>query len=52
VITDLVVDIPRPRDQIDTKSLPRFVELRAEVARIIRAEGHHGAMPDETPESG
>ena len=47
VIADITVDIPRPRDQIDTKSLPRFVELRAEVARIIRAEGHHGVPTDE-----
>jgi NitT/TauT family transport system ATP-binding protein len=46
VIADLTVDIPRPRDQIETKSLPRFVELRAEVARIIRAEGHHGTSTD------
>jgi NitT/TauT family transport system ATP-binding protein len=51
VIADLEVDIPRPRDQIDTKSLHRFVELRAEVARIIRAEGHHGAMTDDAPET-
>jgi NitT/TauT family transport system ATP-binding protein len=50
VIADLTVDIPRPRDQIDTKSLPRFVELRAEVARLIRAEGHHGTATDEVRE--
>jgi NitT/TauT family transport system ATP-binding protein len=50
VIADLSVDIPRPRDQIDTKSLPRFVELRAEVARLIRAEGHQGIATDEVRE--
>ena len=50
VIADLAVDIPRPRDQIDTKSLSRFVELRAEVARLIRAEGHHGIATDEVRE--
>jgi NitT/TauT family transport system ATP-binding protein len=43
VIADLEVDIPRPRDQIETKSLQRFVDLRAEVAKLIRAEGHQGA---------
>ncbi len=38
VIAELEVDLPRPRDQIETKLLPRFVELRSEVARLIRAE--------------
>jgi NitT/TauT family transport system ATP-binding protein len=51
VIADLEVDIPRPRDQIDTKSLPPFVELRAEVARLIRAEGHHGTSTGEIREA-
>ncbi len=41
VIADLEVDLPRPRDQIETKLLPRFVELRSEVARLIRAEADH-----------
>jgi NitT/TauT family transport system ATP-binding protein len=50
VIADLDVDIPRPRDQIDTKSLHRFVELRAEVARLIRAEGHLGTSTDDARE--
>jgi len=36
VIADIAVDIARPRDQIDTKATPEFVELRAEVARLIR----------------
>ena len=36
VIADIPVDIARPRDQIDTKATPEFVELRAEVARLIR----------------
>ncbi len=46
VIADLEVDIPRPRDQIETKALRRFVELRAEVARLVRAEGHRGSFTD------
>jgi NitT/TauT family transport system ATP-binding protein len=36
VVASIPVDLPRPRDQIATKELPRFVELRAEVARLIR----------------
>ena len=39
VIADITVDIARPRDQIDTKADPKFVELRAEVARLIRDAG-------------
>lgn len=39
VIADIKVDIARPRDQIDTKATPEFVELRAEVARLIRDAG-------------
>ena len=35
-MADLVIDIPRPRDQIETKATPEFVELRAEVARLVR----------------
>ncbi len=32
------VELPRPRDQIATKELPRFVHLRAHVARLIKRE--------------
>ena len=39
VMADLVIDVPRPRDQIETKTTPKFVELRAEVARLIRDAG-------------
>jgi NitT/TauT family transport system ATP-binding protein len=47
VLVELDVDLPRPRDQIETKRLPRFVELRAEVARLIRAQGHLGVTGDD-----
>lgn len=39
VIADIPVDVPRPRDQIETKASPEFVELRARVAQLIRDEG-------------
>jgi NitT/TauT family transport system ATP-binding protein len=32
------VPLPRPRDQIATKALPEFVDLRAHVSRLIRVE--------------
>ena len=38
ILADLKVDLPAPRDQISTKELPEFVQLRTEVSRLIR--GH------------
>ena len=32
----LDVDLPRPRDQVDTKELPEFAHLRAHVYRSIK----------------
>jgi NitT/TauT family transport system ATP-binding protein len=46
VMAEIAVDIPRPRDQIETKALPEFVELRAEVARLIRSAGSSDQEPD------
>jgi NitT/TauT family transport system ATP-binding protein len=34
----VAVPLPSPRDQIATKALPEFVELRAHVQRLIRVE--------------
>ena len=39
VMAEISVDIARPRDQIETKATAEFVELRAEVARLIRDAG-------------
>jgi NitT/TauT family transport system ATP-binding protein len=36
ILADLRVDLPAPRDQITTKQLPEFVQLRTEVSRLIR----------------
>jgi len=50
VMAEIEVDIARPRDQIETKATSRFVELRAEVARLIRAAGTSADMPaDDAP---
>jgi len=37
VAGELVVDLPRPRDQAETRSHPRFVELRHELFERVRA---------------
>ncbi|MGI5458948.1 ABC transporter ATP-binding protein [Streptomyces sp. CA-249302] len=36
VVLDLPVELPGKRDQIGTRGLPEFVELRAEVGRAVR----------------
>jgi hypothetical protein len=46
-MASISVDLPRPRDQILTKLLPRFVELRAEVARLIRRPAEPDASAAE-----
>jgi len=34
----IIVDLPTPRDQVSTKVLPRFAELRAHVLTLIRED--------------
>jgi NitT/TauT family transport system ATP-binding protein len=52
VIAQIEVDLPRPRDQIETKSLDRFVALRAEVARLVRTPREASTPPaEEVPSS-
>ena len=38
----LDVDLPHPRDQVDTKELPEFARLRAHVYRLIKREQSGG----------
>jgi NitT/TauT family transport system ATP-binding protein len=39
VIAEIDVDLPRPRDQLRTKELPRFAELREQIYSLV---GLHG----------
>ena len=39
------VDLPRPRDQIATKELPEFTQLRGHVQRLIRRERLDASAP-------
>jgi NitT/TauT family transport system ATP-binding protein len=48
----LSVDLPHPRDQVDTKELPEFARLRAHVYRLIKREQSTGGGEDATPDSG
>ncbi len=43
VETMLSVDLPGPRDQITTKSLPEFAALRSEVYAVIKKAGEKTA---------
>jgi NitT/TauT family transport system ATP-binding protein len=40
---ELEVDLPSPRDQVETKELPEFTRLRAHVYRSIRSRGELSA---------
>jgi NitT/TauT family transport system ATP-binding protein len=44
------VDLPLPRDQIDTKELPEFAHLRAHVYRLIKRE--QVLQPEVVPDTG
>jgi NitT/TauT family transport system ATP-binding protein len=45
-VKDIVsVPLPRPRDQIATKALPEFAELRTHVHRLIRRERQEEGEP-------
>ncbi len=46
----LAVELPRPRDQIDTKELPEFARLRGHVYRSIKRK-QHGAPDAGRPSS-
>jgi NitT/TauT family transport system ATP-binding protein len=52
VLAEIEVDLPRPRDQIATRELPRFVELRADVARLIRRPAPESLGPTNTAPAG
>jgi len=43
VAREIAVELPRPRDQIETREKPRFLEIRHEVLSYIRRERGAGA---------
>ena len=44
---DLTIDLPRRRDQLETRALARFTELRTHVyAEIRRAQGREPTAPE------
>jgi NitT/TauT family transport system ATP-binding protein len=44
ILADVAIDLPTERTQITTRSLPRFVELRAQIYRLIQ-QAKQGARP-------
>jgi NitT/TauT family transport system ATP-binding protein len=46
VRADLPVELPTVRDQIETRGMPEFVRLRAEVGRLVRAGTNTGTGTD------
>ncbi|MFG1942996.1 ABC transporter ATP-binding protein [Nonomuraea sp. NPDC048826] len=48
VLEEVVIDLPGERDQLTTRSAPRFAELRAHVYELIqRAKRGHGTAEDQ-----
>ncbi|MGH3761135.1 ABC transporter ATP-binding protein [Actinophytocola sp.] len=54
IMADLTVDLPARRDQITTRGSSRFVELRTEIARLLRDKGagQTDAAPADAVKSG
>jgi NitT/TauT family transport system ATP-binding protein len=50
---DIVIDLPAERDQLETRSLPRFTELRHHVYEQIQLakKGHRPAAASSKPAS-
>ena len=46
------VALPKPRDQIATKALPEFAQLRAHVYRLIKREQDERAPCETVPLDG
>jgi len=42
------IDLSRPRDQVETRAAPRFVDLRHEVARLIRRPKIDSGAPGQS----
>jgi NitT/TauT family transport system ATP-binding protein len=49
---EIGVDLPRPRDQIETKELAEFARLRAHVYRLIKRERVADAGESRVPLAG
>jgi NitT/TauT family transport system ATP-binding protein len=50
VKAELDVPLPYPRDQLRTRALPKFVELRTEILAMIQAERRAGVQLTADPE--
>ena len=52
VHADLPVGLPSTRDQIETRGLPEFVRLRAEVGRLVRGGAKVPGAAPAGPQAG
>jgi NitT/TauT family transport system ATP-binding protein len=51
VIAEIEVDLPRPRDQLRTKELPRFSELREQIYSLVGLHGTKDAVNEPVQRS-
>jgi NitT/TauT family transport system ATP-binding protein len=49
VVREIAVPLPRPRDQIETRETPAFLQIRHELLSLIRRERHAGAKGGAVP---
>ncbi|MFF0372036.1 ABC transporter ATP-binding protein [Micromonospora sp. NPDC005087] len=49
VLEDVAINLPDERDQLHTRSLPRFAELRSQVYELIQ-QAKRGRRPEEVPQ--
>lgn len=52
VLADIAVDLPRPRSQGGTRTLPRFAELESRVLEQVEEAGRQVVAPARTPLEG
>jgi NitT/TauT family transport system ATP-binding protein len=52
VARDIPVDLPRPRDQLETKELPEYARLRTEVLRTIKEQRRSAAAEESDTDGG
>lgn len=51
IVASIDVDLPRPRDQVTTRQLEEFVQLRSDIARMIRDQARRPTAPSPAGEA-
>jgi NitT/TauT family transport system ATP-binding protein len=49
IVEELEIDLPRPRDQLSTREMPRFLELRHSLHKAIQENGRRSSDGGNSP---